>query len=59
MLWVFSHCRRETRRKVGRSWATQLRLMDDYPEYTFACSQAQQYQWYAQIPTKWLASKSR
>ena len=33
--------------------------MDDYPEYTFACSQAQQYQWYAQMPIKWLASKSR
>ena len=36
---------RETRRKVGRSWATQLRLMETDPEYTFACSQAVQYQW--------------
>ena len=28
-----------------RTFATQLRLMEDHPEYRFACSQAQQYAW--------------
>ena len=36
---------RETKRKCARTFANQLRLMDDYPEYRFSCSQAQQYQW--------------
>ena len=35
----------ETYRKTLRSFSTQLRLMEDYPEYRFACSQAQQYAW--------------
>ncbi|KAF9215374.1 Glycoside hydrolase, 38 vacuolar alpha mannosidase [Podila verticillata] len=35
----------ETRRKTARSWSTQLRLMEDYPEYVFVCSQAQQMEW--------------
>ncbi|KAG0332262.1 Glycoside hydrolase, 38 vacuolar alpha mannosidase [Podila humilis] len=35
----------ETRRKTARSWSTQLRLMEDYPEYVFVCSQAQQLEW--------------
>jgi alpha-mannosidase len=35
----------ETRRKCARSFSSALRLMDDYPEYKFACSQAQQYAW--------------
>lgn len=35
----------ETRRKCARSFASTLRLMDDYPDYKFACSQAQQYAW--------------
>jgi hypothetical protein len=43
-LWPYA----ETRRKCARSWATQLRLMDEYPEYKFACSQAQQYYWLKQ-----------
>ncbi|KAG0307665.1 hypothetical protein BGZ98_010134 [Dissophora globulifera] len=40
-LWPYG----ETRRKTARSWATQLRLMEDYPEYVFVCSQAQQLEW--------------
>ena len=35
----------ETYRKTLRSFSSQLRYMDDYPEYRFACSQAQQYAW--------------
>ncbi|KAJ2612158.1 Glycoside hydrolase, 38 vacuolar alpha mannosidase [Coemansia sp. RSA 1365] len=40
-LWPFA----ETRRKTARSWSTQLGLMDDYPDYRFAASQAQQFEW--------------
>ncbi|KAF9403452.1 Glycoside hydrolase, 38 vacuolar alpha mannosidase, partial [Podila epigama] len=40
-LWPYA----ETRRKTARSWSTQLRLMEDYPEYVFVCSQAQQLEW--------------
>ncbi|MGH9133665.1 MAG: alpha-mannosidase, partial [Ilumatobacteraceae bacterium] len=36
---------RETRRKCERTFASAVRLMDDHPEYHFACSQAQQYAW--------------
>jgi alpha-mannosidase len=35
----------ETHRKCVRTFATQLRLMERYPDYRFACSQAQQYAW--------------
>jgi alpha-mannosidase len=35
----------ETYRKLVRTFASQTRYMDDYPEYRFACSQAQQYAW--------------
>src|SRR5215216_2721716 len=35
----------ETRRKVVRSWASQLALMDAYPEHRFAASSAQHYAW--------------
>ncbi|ORX86316.1 hypothetical protein K493DRAFT_269045 [Basidiobolus meristosporus CBS 931.73] len=42
-LWPYD----ETKRKVARSWSTQLRLMEKYPEFTFVCSQAQQYEWLA------------
>jgi alpha-mannosidase len=35
----------ETRRKAVRTFTTQLRYMDEYPDYRFACSQAQQYAW--------------
>ncbi|OLY77648.1 Alpha-mannosidase G [Smittium mucronatum] len=40
-LWMYD----ETKRKVARSFSTQLRLMDLYPEYKFAASQAQQFEW--------------
>ncbi|KAH3672236.1 hypothetical protein WICPIJ_010088 [Wickerhamomyces pijperi] len=43
-LWPFG----ETRRKVVRSWTTQLDLIDRYPEYRFVASQAQQYKWLSQ-----------
>jgi alpha-mannosidase len=36
---------RETRRKCARTFASAVALMDEYPEYRFACSQAQQYAW--------------
>ena len=42
-LWPYA----ETRRKCARSWASQIALMDRYPEYKFACSQMQQFEWYA------------
>jgi alpha-mannosidase len=36
---------RETVRKCARSFSTAVTLMDDYPEYRFACSQAAQLAW--------------
>ena len=35
----------ESRRKAVRTFTTQLRLMDEYPEHRFACSQAVHYDW--------------
>lgn len=35
----------ETVRKAVRTFTTQVRYMAEYPEYRFACSQAQQYAW--------------
>src|SRR6185436_4080616 len=35
---------RETKRKCARTFASAIRLMDDYPEYRFTCSQAAQYE---------------
>jgi alpha-mannosidase len=35
----------ETHRKMVRTFSSQTRYMDDYPEYRFACSQAQQLAW--------------
>ena len=43
-LWPFS----ETRRKTARSWSSQLKLMEAYPEHLFAASSAQQYEWLRQ-----------
>ncbi|CAC5365589.1 MAN2C1 [Mytilus coruscus] len=34
-----------TIRKCARSWSSTLLLMEQYPDVTFTCSQAQQYQW--------------
>ncbi len=36
---------RETVRKCARTFSTAVSLMDEYPDYRFACSQAQQYAW--------------
>ena len=38
----------ETRRKCIRSFSSAVRYMQDYPDYRFACSQAQQYEWIKQ-----------
>lgn len=35
----------ETYRKAVRTLTTQTRYMDEYPDYRFACSQAQLYSW--------------
>jgi len=35
----------ETRRKCVRTFSSALLYMDEYPQYKFACSQAQQYEW--------------
>jgi len=35
----------ETYRKTLRTFSTAVRYMEEYPEYRFACSQAQQYAW--------------
>lgn len=39
---------RETQRKCARTFASAIRLMDDYPDYHFTCSQAAQYEWIEQ-----------
>lgn len=41
--WLWPY--RVTQQKVARSWATQVDLMERYPEHRFTCSQAQQYKW--------------
>lgn len=40
-LWPYA----ETRRKIARSWSSQLDLLDRYPEMKFTASQAQQFVW--------------
>ena len=40
---------RETKRKCARTFANALRLMEDYPEYHFSASQAQQYAWMKEL----------
>jgi alpha-mannosidase len=40
---------RETKRKSARTFSNALRLMEDYPEYNFSASQAQQYQWMKEL----------
>ncbi|MBI4884861.1 MAG: alpha-mannosidase, partial [Actinobacteria bacterium] len=39
---------RESVRKCARTFASATRMMDAYPEYRFACSQAAQYEWMEQ-----------
>jgi alpha-mannosidase len=36
---------RETIRKCARTFSTAVQLMDEYSDYEFACSQAQQHAW--------------
>jgi alpha-mannosidase len=36
---------RETQRKCARSFSTAVTLMDEFPDYTFVCSQAVQHAW--------------
>jgi len=36
---------REARRKCARTFSTALALMDEYPDYRFACSQPAHYAW--------------
>jgi len=40
---------RETKRKCARTFSNALRLMEDYPEYNFSASQAQQYAWMKEL----------
>jgi alpha-mannosidase len=50
----------ETYRKCVRTFATQLRLMERYPEYRFACSQAAQYDWIRErAPALWERIRAR
>ncbi len=39
----------ETKRKCIRTFSSAVRYMEDYPDYKFACSQAQQYDWIKQL----------
>ena len=44
----------ESRRKAVRTFTTQVRLLEEYPEYRFACSQAVHYAWIkADDPALW------
>ncbi|MFW5689244.1 MAG: alpha-mannosidase [Spirochaetota bacterium] len=36
---------RETRRKAGRTFATALRMLEEYPDYVFGASQPQAFAW--------------
>ncbi|GME95975.1 unnamed protein product [Ambrosiozyma monospora] len=40
-LWDFD----TSKTKVARSWSTQLRLIEKYPEYVFAASAGQHFKW--------------
>ena len=50
---------RETIRKCARTFSTALDYMEEYPEYVFACSQAQQYAWMKELLPRDLARASR
>jgi alpha-mannosidase len=50
----------ETWRKAQRTFATQVRLMDEYPEHVFCASQAQHYAWVAERdPALWEEIRER
>lgn len=40
-LWPYA----ETKRKIARSWSSQIELMRHYPEFNFCASQIGQYYW--------------
>ena len=44
-LWPYD----ETKRKIARSWSTQCRYLEQFPQYTFAASQMQQFEWLEQL----------
>ncbi|KXS11926.1 glycoside hydrolase family 38 protein [Gonapodya prolifera JEL478] len=49
-LWPYA----ETKRKVARSWAAQVELMEQYPNFMFTASQMQQWEWLKDLyPTLW------
>ncbi|KAF8991681.1 glycoside hydrolase family 38 protein [Cyathus striatus] len=57
-VWGIGHCHIDTawlwpysvtQQKVARSWATQVDLMERYPEHRFTCSSAQQYKWLEEL----------
>jgi alpha-mannosidase len=51
---------RETHRKVARTFANAVQIMDEYPEYLFAGSQAQHYAWLRDDqPDLWARVKER
>ncbi|KAG1458244.1 hypothetical protein G6F46_000079 [Rhizopus delemar] len=47
-LWPYD----ETKRKIARSWSSQLSLMEKYPDYVFTGSQVQQYEWLKELYPK-------
>ena len=50
----------ETYRKAIRTFSTQLRYMDEYADYRFACSQAQQYAWIEErAPELWTEIRAK
>ncbi len=50
----------ETWRKAQRSFSTQVRLTDEYPEHVFCASQAQHYAWAKERdPRLWQAIRER
>jgi alpha-mannosidase len=50
----------ESRRKARRTFATQVRLMDEYPEHVFAASQAEHYAWIQEDdPALWTDIRAR
>jgi alpha-mannosidase len=47
-LWPYD----ETKRKIARSWSSQLDLIERYPGYVFTGSQVQQYEWLEELYPK-------
>jgi alpha-mannosidase len=45
LVWPYD----ETKRKIARSFSTQCRLIEEYPDYIFTASQAQQFAWLEEL----------